>query len=64
MIVSIICILLKFLHHTSALPQPFLLLMAANLALAGFFGLKFELMVCVGLVGGTKEQSCLFSDLI
>ena len=26
------------LHHTSALPQPFLLLIAANLALAGFLG--------------------------
>ena len=25
------------LHHTSAVPQPFLLLMAANLALAGFW---------------------------
>ena len=26
------------------------------------FGLKMELMVCAGLVGGTTEQSCLFSD--
>ena len=26
------------LHHTSALPQPFLLLIAANLALARFLG--------------------------
>ena len=26
------------LHHTSALPQPFLLLIAANLAQAGFLG--------------------------
>ena len=28
------------------------------------FGLKIELMVCAGLVGGTMEQSCLFPDLI
>ena len=26
----------NYLHHTSALPQPFLLLIAANLAQAGF----------------------------
>ena len=29
------------LHYTSAVPQPFLLLIAANLALAGFLGLKW-----------------------
>ena len=28
------------------------------------FGLKMELMACAGLVGGTTEHSCLFSDLI
>ena len=28
------------------------------------FGLKMELMVCAGLVGGTTEQSSLFPDLI
>ena len=28
------------------------------------FGLKMELMVCDGLVGGTTEQSCLFHELI
>ena len=27
------------------------------------FGLKMELMACSGLVGGTTEQSCLFTDL-
>ena len=53
----------NYLHHTSDVPQPFLLLIAANLALAGFFGLKMELMVCAGLVGVTKEQSCLIPDL-
>ena len=31
------------LHHTSAVPQPFLLLIAANLALAGFLGWKWSL---------------------
>ena len=28
------------------------------------FGLRMELMVCVGLVGGTAEQRCPFTDLI
>ena len=28
------------------------------------FGLKMEVMVCAGLVGGTTEQSCLFPGLI
>ena len=28
------------------------------------FVLKMELMACAGLVGGTKEQSCLFPDII
>ena len=27
------------------------------------FGLKMELMVCAGLVGGTMEQSSVFPDL-
>ena len=31
------------LHHTSALPQPYLLLIATNLALAGFLGWKWSL---------------------
>ena len=31
------------LHHTSAVPQPFLLLIAANLAQAGFLGKKWRL---------------------
>ena len=31
------------LHHTSALPQPFLFLFNANLALAGFLGWKWSL---------------------
>ena len=36
-------ILLKFLPLTSAVPQPFLLLIAANLALAEFLGWKWSL---------------------
>ena len=36
-------ILLKFPHLTSAVPQPFLLLIAANFALAGFLGWKWSL---------------------
>ena len=32
-----------FLHHTSSVPQPFLLLIAANLAQAGFLGWKWSL---------------------
>ena len=31
------------LHHTSAVPQPFLLLITVNLALAGFLGWKWSL---------------------
>ena len=34
---------LNCLHHTSSVPQPFLLLMAANLALTGFLGWKWSL---------------------
>ena len=52
------------LYHTSTVPQPFLLLIAANFALAGLFWLKIEHMVCAGLVGGTTEQSCIFLVLI
>ena len=35
--------LTNFLHHTSAVPQPFLLLMAANLAIAGYLSWKRSL---------------------
>ena len=28
------------------------------------FGLKMELMVCAGLVGGTTENRCIFPGLI
>ena len=52
------------MHHTSAVQKPFLLLMAANLAPSWIFVLKMELMACANLVGGTTEQSCLFTDLI
>ena len=34
--------LLKIFHHTSAVPQPFLLLIAPNLALAGCLGWKWS----------------------
>ena len=27
------------------------------------FGLKMEFMACAGLVGGTTEKSCIFTDL-
>ena len=36
-------ILLKCLHYTSAVPQPFMLLIAANLALTGLLGWKWSL---------------------
>ena len=52
------------LHHISAVPQPFLLLIAANLAQDGFLGWKWSFMVCAGLVGSTTEQSCIFPVLI
>ena len=35
-------LLLKFLHSTSTLPQPFLLLIGANLAQAGYLGWKWS----------------------
>ena len=36
-------ILPNCLHHTSAVPQPFMFLIAVNLALAGFLGCKWSL---------------------
>ena len=35
--------LMNCLHHTSAVPQPFLLLISANFALSGFLGWKWSL---------------------
>ena len=43
MLVSMILIIPNFLHRTLAVPQPIYLLIAANLALAGFLGLKWSL---------------------
>ena len=54
---------LNCLHHTSVMLQPFLLLIAANLAQAGFFGPKMELMVCADLVGGKRSKSVFFLTL-
>ena len=53
-------ILMNCLYYTSGLPQPFLLLISANLAQAGFLGWKWTLWPS-GLVGGKTEQNCLFS---
>ena len=44
MIVSMISILPNYLHHTSAMPHPFLLLIAPNLTLAGCLGWKWSLL--------------------
>ena len=43
MIVSMIWTLVNCLHYTSAVPQPFLLLIAANLAYAGCLGWNWSL---------------------
>ena len=48
-------------HHTLAMPQPFLLLIAPNLALAGWLGLKMELMACANLVGVTMDHVFFFN---
>ena len=36
----------NFLHHTSAVSQPFLLLIAANLGLAGFWAENWAYAMC------------------
>ena len=48
---------MKFLHYTSIVPHPFLLLIAANLAQAGYLGLKWSLW----LVPPTKPVQAISS---
>ena len=52
------------LHHTSAVPQPFLFVDCCQFVHSWIFGLRMELMICAGLVRGTTEQICIFPDLI
>ena len=51
-------------HHTSPVSHPFLLLVSSNLALAGSFGSKMELMAYADLVDGKTEQIYIFTDII
>ena len=56
-------ILTDFLHHTSAVPQPFLLLMAANLAVAGFLGWKWSLWHVPTWLSVQRRRSIFFLTL-
>ena len=56
-------ILLKFLHHTSALPQPFLLLIAVNLALAGYLGWKWSLWTVLTWLAEQRSKAVFFLTL-
>ena len=51
------------LYYTSAVPQPFLLLIAANLALAAFLGWKWSLWPVPAWLE-IQRWRCLFLDLI
>ena len=48
------------LHNTSAVPQPFLLLIAANLALAGFLGWKWSLWPVPTWLAVQQSKSVFF----
>ena len=50
----------KCLHHTSAVPQPFLLLIAANLAQAGFLGLKWSLLPVPAWLALQRSKAVFF----
>ena len=49
--------ILNFLHYTSAVPQPFLLLIAANLALAGFLGWTWSLWPVPALLAVQQSKT-------
>ena len=54
---------LNCLNHTSAVPQPFLLLIASNLALAGFLGLKCSLCSVPDLLAVQRSKAVFFLTL-
>ena len=51
------------LHHTSAVPQPFLLFIATNLALAGFLGLKWSLWPVPAWLEVQRSKAVFFLTL-
>ena len=53
----------NFLYHTSALPQPLLLLIAANFALAGFLGWKWSLWPVLTWLAVQRSKAVFFLPL-
>ena len=53
----------KCMHHTSAVPQPFLLLIAANLVLAGFLGLTWSLWPMPAWLAVQQSKAVFFMTL-
>ena len=51
------------LHHTAALSQPFLLLIAANLAQAGFLGWKWSLWYVLTWLAVQRRKAVFFQTL-
>ena len=56
-------LLLNYMHHTSTVPQPFLLLMAANLALPWFLGWQLSLWPVPAWLGVQQRKYVLFLTL-
>ena len=54
---------LNCLHHTSALPQPFLLLIGANLALAVFLGWNWSLWYVLAWLEVQRSKAVFFLAL-
>ena len=55
--------LMNCLHHTSAVPQPFLLLIPAKLALAGLLGWKWNLWPVPDLLAVQQIKAVFFLTL-
>ena len=51
------------LHHTSAVPQPFLLFIAANLALAGYLGWKWSLWPLPTWLAVQRSKALMFLNI-
>ena len=56
-------VLPNFLHHTSAVPQPFILLIAANLGLAWFLGWKWSLWPVPAWLEVQRSKAVFFLTL-
>ena len=58
---------MKLFRTVCITPQPYhsqFILDCCKLGPSSIFGLKLELMPCAGLVGSTREQNYLLTDLI